>query len=142
MEATKDFKITLTKHSKLQDITLENIPFGKCFTDHMLVADYTNGQWQTPEILPYQPLQLDPSLAVLHYGQAIFEGIKAYKGKDGSVQIFRPYDNLSDLIFRQNACRCRKYPKKFLWKGYVLSLILIKIGCLILKTILYTSGRL
>ena len=93
MQATKDFKVTLTKESKLKGITLENVPFGKYFTDHMLVADYADGQWQTPEILPYQPLQLDPSLAVLHYGQAIFEGIKAYKLADGSVQIFRPYDN-------------------------------------------------
>lgn len=93
MEATKDFKITLTQRSKLKDLHLENIPFGKSFTDHMLVADYVNGAWQTPEILPYQPLQLEPSLAALHYGQAIFEGIKAYKMQDGSVQIFRPYDN-------------------------------------------------
>ena len=93
MQATKDFKVTLTKESKLKGITLENVPFGKYFTDHMLVADYADGQWQTPDILPYQPLQLDPSLAVLHYGQAIFEGIKAYKLADGSVQIFRPYDN-------------------------------------------------
>ncbi|MBL0357220.1 MAG: branched-chain amino acid aminotransferase [Chitinophagaceae bacterium] len=93
MEAQKDFKVTLAERSKLKDISLENIPFGKYFTDHMLVADYENGKWQTPEIVPYQSLMLDPSLAVLHYGQAIFEGIKAYRLKDGSVKIFRPNDN-------------------------------------------------
>ncbi len=93
MEALKDFKVTLTESSRLKDISLENIPFGKYFTDHMLVADYENGKWQTAEIMPYQPLTLDPSLAVFHYGQAIFEGIKAYRSKDGSIKIFRPHDN-------------------------------------------------
>lgn len=93
MEALKDFKVTLAERTKLADINLENTPFGKYFTDHMLVADFENGQWQTPEIIPYQPLMLDPSLAVFHYGQAIFEGIKAYRSADGSVKIFRPHDN-------------------------------------------------
>ncbi len=117
MQATKDFKITLTKHSKLQDITLENIPFGKCFTDHMLVADYDNGQWQTAEILPYQPLQLDPSLAVLHYGQAIFEGIKAYKLKDGSVQIFRPYDNYKRFNLSAVRMQMPEVPEEIFMEG-------------------------
>ena len=117
MEATKDFKITLTQKSKLKDITLENIPFGKCFTDHMLVADYSNGQWQTPEILPYQPLSLDPSLAVLHYGQAIFEGIKAYKGNDGSIKVFRPHDNFNR--FNASAIRMQmpEVPEEIFMEG-------------------------
>jgi branched-chain amino acid aminotransferase len=103
MEALKDIKVTLAESSKLKDISLENVPFGKYFTDHMLVADYENGKWQTPEILPYQPLQMDPSLAVLHYGQAIFEGIKAYRSKDGGVKIFRPHDNFER--FNKSAVR-------------------------------------
>jgi branched-chain amino acid aminotransferase len=103
MIVANEFKISLAKRSKLEDITLENVPFGRHFTDHMLVADYENGEWQTPEILPYQPLQLDPSLAVLHYGQAIFEGIKAYKDTQGQGQIFRPYDNFKR--FNQSAER-------------------------------------
>ena len=74
--------ITKTERSKLQDINLENIPFGKYFTDHMLEADYENGEWTNVEIKQYQPLLLEPSLAALHYGQAIFEGIKAYKTSD------------------------------------------------------------
>ena len=117
MQATKDFKITLTQESKLKNITLENVPFGKYFTDHMLVADYENGQWQTPEILPYQPLSLDPSLAVLHYGQAIFEGIKAYKGGDGSVQVFRPHDNF--IRFNASAVRMQmpEVPEEIFMEG-------------------------
>src|SRR5687767_8213346 len=81
------------ERSKLQDISLENIPFGKYFTDHMLEADYENGEWKNIEIKPYQPLLLSPSLAALHYGQAIFEGIKAYKDSEDHAYIFRPQDN-------------------------------------------------
>ena len=93
MEATSGLKITTTTHSKLSSTSLKNIPFGRYFTDHMLEVDYENGEWGTPEIKPYQPLMFEPSLAVFHYGQAIFEGIKAYKTNDGAIQIFRPYDN-------------------------------------------------
>ncbi|MCG2614979.1 branched-chain amino acid aminotransferase [Terrimonas sp. NA20] len=85
--------VTKAERSKLQDINLENIPFGKYFTDHMLEADYENGEWKSVEIKPYQPLLLEPSLAALHYGQAIFEGIKAYKDEEGNAFIFRPVDN-------------------------------------------------
>src|SRR6478736_6348536 len=90
-----DISITRSKHSKLQDTNLENIPFGKFFTDHMLEADYKNGEWTNIEIKPYQPLSLEPSLVALHYGQAIFEGMKAYKDQDGNAFIFRPRDNFN-----------------------------------------------
>ena len=73
-----DIRVTKAERSKLQDLNLNNLPFGRFFTDHMLEADYENGEWKNVEIKPYQPLVLDPSAAVLHYGQAIFEGIKAY----------------------------------------------------------------
>ena len=93
MIAAADFNITKVKQSKLEGISLDNVPFGKYFTDHMLEVDYINGKWQTPAIKPYQALSLDPSLASLHYGQAIFEGIKAYKDAKGNASIFRPFDN-------------------------------------------------
>jgi branched-chain amino acid aminotransferase len=88
-----DISITKTGRSKLHDLDLSNIPFGKYFTDHMLEADYKNGAWQNIQIRPYQPLLLEPSLSALHYGQAIFEGMKAYKDKNGDTFLFRPYDN-------------------------------------------------
>lgn len=93
MIATTGIKITKAQHSKLKDLNLENLPFGKYFTDHMLEADFENGEWKNVEIKPYQPLQIAPSNAALHYGQAIFEGIKAYKDAQGNAFIFRPYDN-------------------------------------------------
>lgn len=86
--------VTRVERSKLQDTSLENIPFGRYFTDHMLEADYEEGEgWKNVEIKPYQPLLLEPSLAALHYGQAIFEGIKAYRDEKGDAFIFRPADN-------------------------------------------------
>jgi branched-chain amino acid aminotransferase len=93
MTAVLDINITPTLVSKLKDVNLENIPFGKYFSDHMLEADYINGEWTNISIKPYQALSLEPSLTSLHYGQAIFEGIKAYKDEQGNAFIFRPEEN-------------------------------------------------
>ena len=93
MIAAADFNITRVERSKLNELSLQNIPFGKYFTDHMLEADYENGEWKNVEVKPYQPLLLSPSSGALHYGQAIFEGIKAYKNQQGQSYIFRPFDN-------------------------------------------------
>ena len=94
MISAADFKITRVKQSKLKDLNLDNIPFGKYFTDHMLEADYKDGEWKIEGIKPYQALALAPSAAALHYGQSIFEGIKAYNDIDGThINIFRPYEN-------------------------------------------------
>jgi branched-chain amino acid aminotransferase len=93
MTAAMDISITKAERSKLQDLNLENLPFGKFFTDHMLEADYENGEWKNVEIKPYQPMLVNPSIAAIHYGQAIFEGIKAYKDAEGNAYLFRPQDN-------------------------------------------------
>ena len=95
MSAVIDINITPVTQSRVNDQSLENISFGHIFTDHMLVADYADGEWKNIEILPYQPLALSPSLAALHYGQSIFEGIKAYKDDAGKVSIFRPSENFN-----------------------------------------------
>ena len=88
-----DILVTKAEHSKLKEVDFGNLPFGKYFTDHMLEADCENGVWKNVEIKPYQPLLMSPSLAALHYGQAIFEGIKAYRDNEGVAYIFRPQDN-------------------------------------------------
>ncbi len=90
---TVNINVTKVKYSKLKDLDLNNIPFGKYFTDHMLIATYADGEWQNVEIKPYQPLQFEPSLVAIHYGQSIFEGIKAYRNENGDAFIFRPHDN-------------------------------------------------
>ncbi|WP_256759352.1 branched-chain amino acid aminotransferase [Cohnella sp. WQ 127256] len=82
---------------------IENLSFGKYFTDHMFIMDYDVGAgWHDPRIIPYQPISLDPAAKVFHYGQTVFEGMKAYKTPEGSVLMFRPYKNLQRLN-RSNA---------------------------------------
>ncbi|HEX7902799.1 MAG TPA: branched-chain amino acid aminotransferase [Chitinophagaceae bacterium] len=93
MIAAMDISITKAERSKLQELNLDNLPFGRYFSDHMLEADFENGEWKNIEIKPYQPLLLSPSVAAIHYGQSIFEGIKAYKDRNGNAYIFRPHDN-------------------------------------------------
>jgi branched-chain amino acid aminotransferase len=109
--------VTKIERSKLNDIPLENIPFGKYFTDHMLEADYENGEWKNVEIKPYQPLVLSPSLASLHYGQAIFEGIKAYRNKDGEAFIFRPHDNYQRFNISATRMQMPEVPEELFMEG-------------------------
>ena len=93
MLETSKISVTKIAQSKLKDLDFSNLPFGKNFTDHMLVATYANGGWQSVEIRPYEALSLQPSIVAIHYGQSIFEGIKAYRYENGDALIFRPYDN-------------------------------------------------
>lgn len=93
MAAAKEIRTERIEKSRLDQLDVNNLPFGKFFTDHMLEVDYADGKWGEPVIRPYQPISFDPSLAALHYGQAIFEGIKAYKLNNGEVVIFRPEMN-------------------------------------------------
>ena len=96
MQATTDhIKITKTKESKIHEVDFENIPFGRVFSDHMLVAHYSNGSWGTAEIMPFQSLKMHPAMSVLHYGQSVFEGLKAYKSKEGTPLLFRAKDNFA-----------------------------------------------
>jgi len=76
----------------------KKLGFGQIFTDHMFEMDYVEGQgWINPRIVPYGPLSMEPSTMVLHYGQAIFEGLKAYRAPDGSVKLFRPRLNFERI---------------------------------------------
>lgn len=93
MIAAMDINIIKAESSKLQDLDLDHLPFGHYFSDHMLEADYEDGEWKNIEIKPYQPLLVSPSIAALHYGQAIFEGVKAFKDQKNKPFIFRPQDN-------------------------------------------------
>jgi branched-chain amino acid aminotransferase len=79
--------------SRANQVDPANIQFGKTYSDHMLVADCIDGIWQDPKIVPYGNISMSPATTFIHYGQSIFEGIKAYKNKEEEVSIFRPYDN-------------------------------------------------
>jgi len=86
-------KITKTTHSKIDSIDFNNLPFGTVFSDHMLICNYIDGKWGESEISPYGPIPVSPGMQVLHYGQAIFEGMKAFKNEDDKVLLFRKEEN-------------------------------------------------
>jgi len=90
-----DIRIELTKNPKALPGEDDPLKFGTIFTDHMFVMDYESGKgWHDPRIIPYQPLVLEPSAMVFHYGQEMFEGLKAYKSDDGRTLLFRPDKNV------------------------------------------------
>jgi branched-chain amino acid aminotransferase len=90
---TNEIDIVHASTSKINTIDFENLTFGNVFTDHMFLCDFINGEWQKPIIKPYEPFLIDPSAKVFHYGQAIFEGMKAYKDERDNVWMFRPDEN-------------------------------------------------
>ncbi len=92
-----DIPIQKTERSRIQDVDFNNLQFGKVFSDHMFVMDYCNGEWQQPSIQPYQELKLTPATSMLHYGQGIFEGLKAHPGPNGEVYFFRPEENIKRM---------------------------------------------
>ncbi|MDG1427819.1 MAG: branched-chain amino acid aminotransferase [Crocinitomicaceae bacterium] len=85
--------IDKVKESRVKQIDWDNLPFGKVFSDHMLVMDYSDGEWQQPEIMPFGSLDLHPATSAIHYGQSVFEGMKANKDENGEVLLFRPEMN-------------------------------------------------
>jgi branched-chain amino acid aminotransferase len=117
MLAAPDILIQRTGRSKLQELSFDNLPFGKYFSDHMLEADCENGEWKNVEIKPYQPLLLNPSVAALHYGQAIFEGIKAYKNDKGDAFIFRPYENYKRFNISAERMQMPQVPAEIFVEG-------------------------
>lgn len=103
LTTTGNIKIVTVKESKINSVDFDNLTFGNIFTDHMLVCDYNDGVWEQPEIKPYEPFTMDPSSRVFHYGQAIFEGMKAYKDTNDDVWLFRPDQNFDR--FNKSAVR-------------------------------------
>ena len=93
-----EIKKTLTQSPK-QKPDQSNLGFGKIFSDHMVTVDYTEGRgWHDAQLLPYGPISLDPAAMVFHYGQELFEGMKAYPTADGRVLLFRPEKNAERMI--------------------------------------------
>ncbi|MCB0488553.1 MAG: branched-chain amino acid aminotransferase [Cyclobacteriaceae bacterium] len=88
-------KISIQKiaKTKISEVDFEKIPFGKVYSDHMFMADYKEGQWQNLRIVPYGYMPMSPATPALHYGQSIFEGLKAYKNESGEALVFRPLAN-------------------------------------------------
>lgn len=110
-------RIKQRKTSKIGAVNFDTLPFGETFTDHMFVCDYIDGKWIDPRIVPYQSLQMDPSASVFHYGQAVFEGMKAYKDEQGSIWLFRPEDNHSRINISSKRLAIPEFPKAYFMEG-------------------------
>src|SRR5687767_197811 len=89
MELIKEIVVRKTNHSKIDEVDFEHLEFGKHIADHMLVCDYKDGRWHQPQVVPFTNLSLNPATLALHYGQTVFEGMKAFRMVDGNINIFR-----------------------------------------------------
>ncbi len=96
---TTSIPITVKKtaQSRIAELDENNLGFGKVFSDHMFIADYKDGQWSNASIVPYDKIPFSPSSSVMHYGQSIFEGMKAYRNENGKILLFRPLANQKRL---------------------------------------------
>jgi branched-chain amino acid aminotransferase len=95
---TLDIPVTKVAKSRLPEVDMNNLVFGRTYSDHMFISDFEDGEWKEHRIVPFGPLALSPANAVLHYGQSIFEGLKAHRTADGSILIFRPHDNARRMM--------------------------------------------
>jgi branched-chain amino acid aminotransferase len=100
---TLDISIKKVENSRVKNVDFNKLHFGKIFSDHMFIADYKNGAWTDFRVEPYEKFEMSPSSAVIHYGQSIFEGMKAYKNEKGKILLFRPIDNFNR--FNKSAVR-------------------------------------
>lgn len=110
----QDLRIELTKMPKQKPEDENKLGFGRVFTDHMFVMEYTGEKgWHDARIVPYAPLEMYPSAMCLHYGQSIFEGMKAYRGVDGKIRLFRPEKNFERLNISCERMCLPKVDEKF-----------------------------
>ncbi|HIP49738.1 MAG TPA: branched-chain amino acid aminotransferase [Lutibacter sp.] len=116
-DITTQFSVEEIKESKINQVDFETLVFGQVFTDHMFECDYIDGEWQTPTIKPYQPILVEPSLKVFHYGQAVFEGMKAYKDNAGEVWMFRPDQNQVRINKSAKRLAIPEFPKEWFFEA-------------------------
>ncbi|MBI5914761.1 MAG: branched-chain amino acid aminotransferase, partial [Bacteroidetes bacterium] len=112
-----DIKITRSKTSRLSEVDFDDLPFGRNFSDHMFVADYYDGEWHNPRIEPFHNFSLHPATMALHYGQAIFEGMKASKSTDGTPLLFRPERHAHRLNISAHRMCMPEFPEALFVEG-------------------------
>lgn len=109
--------IEQVEKSRIDRVDFENLEFGKIFTDHMFCCEFKNGNWGTPKIIPYGPFSIEPSARVFHYGQAVFEGMKAYKDDEGEVWLFRPDENFIRINKSAKRLAIPEFPEEYFFEG-------------------------
>lgn len=117
MEIATTIPVQLTKHSKINEVDFNELEFGKYISDHMLVCDYAHGEWKQAQILPYTNLSLSPAALALHYGQTVFEGMKAFRMADGKINIFRMDKHYDRLVKSLNRMCMAVIPKEIFMEG-------------------------
>jgi len=110
-------KIKKVDSSRINSVDFENLNFGAVFSDHMFTCDYVDGKWINPEIIPYQPISVSPASRVFHYGQACFEGMKAFKDDNNDVWLFRPHENFNRIIKSSVRLAMPKFPEELFFEG-------------------------
>lgn len=103
--------------SSIDSVNFDHLDFGSTFTDHMFVCDYKDGKWETPQIVPYAPMQISPAASVLHYGQAVFEGMKAFKDDNDGVWLFRPDQNAKRINKSAERLAIPTFPEELFLEG-------------------------
>ena len=113
------YNISITKvaKSKVEDLDFSSIPLGRTFTDHMFICDYKNGQWSNPRVEPLQLIPTHPAAMALHYGQAIFEGMKATVDAEGTPMLFRPTKNAARLNSSADRMGMPNFPEDLFVEG-------------------------
>jgi len=114
---TQNISIEKVAKSRINEVNFSNLAFGSVFTDHMYECDFKNGKWQTPVIKPYGPIMMSPSAKVFHYGQAVFEGMKAYKADDDTIWMFRPEENQKRINISSGRLQMPAFPKELFFEG-------------------------
>lgn len=109
--------ITKVAESRINQLDISDLQFGKQYSDHMLICDFENGAWQQPMIVPYGNISMSPATTFIHYGQSLFEGIKAYKRKNGDVGIFRPRDNWERFNVSARRMAMAEVPEELFMEG-------------------------
>ncbi|WP_223033112.1 branched-chain amino acid aminotransferase [Hanstruepera marina] len=112
-----EIDIVRVEKSRVNEVDFDKIDFGRVFTDHMFVCDFVNGEWQQPKIMPYQSMTIEPSARVFHYGQAVFEGMKAFKDNSENVFLFRPEDNHERINKSAARLAMPEFPKQYFLNG-------------------------
>lgn len=114
---SKKVKILKAQNSRIQGVDFNKLSFGRVFTDHMFECDFKEGKWVNPTIKPYGPLELEPSARVFHYGQAVFEGMKAFKDDNDDIFLFRPEENFNRINKSAHRLAMPEFPKDLFFEG-------------------------
>jgi branched-chain amino acid aminotransferase len=112
-----DIEIIKAKTTKINEVDFDDLKFGHVFSDHMLECNFKNGAWEAPKVVPYQAITLDPSAKIFHYGQSVFEGMKAYKDANEDIWLFRPLENFKRLNISSKRLAIPELPEAYFLEG-------------------------